>query len=380
MANMMDYLAWRGDLSFAASEFNEVDSLILSQLVYVDLDGIVPGSGTRESISLSEASESYWKTHDREEILSRVSMTKSAPFVMKKMAKTRRFSKLRLWGYVNDINDEEQSQFSVMCVTFPDGTLYVAFRGTDNTITGWREDFNMGYLSETPGQLKAVEYLNRMAADAEKVIVGGHSKGGNFAVYASVKCRPDIQEKIVRVYSNDGPGFQRSMVESPEYQRMLPKIETILPESSIVGMLLEHQESYRVVRSSHSGIQQHDAMSWEVLGNSFVYVEEVAAQSVLLDETMKAWLYQLDWEEREQIVDTVFGMLEAANIRTLEDFYRSKWKKIQELLRAKSRLPEERQKLFAKALRLLWSEGNKAVKKKVREAVAGKREGAKSHF
>lgn len=380
MANMMDYLTWRGDLSFAASEFNEVDSLILSQLVYVDLDGIVPGSGTRESISLSEASESYWKTHDREEILSRVSMTKSAPFVMKKMAKTRRFSKLRLWGYVNDINDEEQSQFSVMCVTFPDGTLYVAFRGTDNTITGWREDFNMGYLSETPGQLKAVEYLNRMAADAEKVIVGGHSKGGNFAVYASVRCRPDIQEKIVRVYSNDGPGFQRSMVESPEYQRMLPKIETILPESSIVGMLLEHQESYRVVRSSHSGIQQHDAMSWEVLGNSFVYVEEVAAQSVLLDETMKAWLYQLDGEEREQIVDTVFGMLEAANIRTLEDFYRSKWKKVQELLRAKSRLPEARQKLLARALRLLWSEGNKAVKKKVRQAVAGKREGAKFHF
>lgn len=380
MANMMDYLAWRGDLSFAASEFNEVDSLILSQLVYVDLDGIVPGTDTKESISLAEASERYWETHDREEILSRVSMTKSAPFVMKKMAKTRRFFNLRLWGYVNDINDEEQSQFSVMCVTFPDETLYVAFRGTDNTITGWREDFNMGYLSETPGQLKAVAYLNRMAADAETVMVGGHSKGGNFAVYASVRCRPDIQEKIVRVYSNDGPGFQRSMIESPEYQRMLPKIETILPESSIVGMLLEHQESYRVVRSSHSGIQQHDAMSWEILGNSFVYVEEVAAQSLLLDETMKAWLYQLDGEEREQIVDTIFGMLEAANIRTLEDFYRSKWKKVQELLRAKSRLPEDRQKLFARALRLLWSEGNKTVKKRVRQAVAGKREGAKSHF
>ena len=307
-------------------------------------------------------------------------MIKSAPFVMKKMAKTRRFSNLRLRGYVNDINDEEQSQFSVMCVTFPDETLYVAFRGTDNTITGWREDFNMGYLSETPGQLKAVAYLNRMAADAETVMVGGHSKGGNFAVYASVRCRPDIQEKIVRVYSNDGPGFQKSMIESPEYQRMLPKIETILPESSIVGMLLEHQESYRVVRSSHSGIQQHDAMSWEILGNSFVYVEEVAAQSVLLDETMKAWLYQLDGEEREQIVDTIFGMLEAANIRTLEDFYRSKWKKVQELLRAKSRLPEDRQKLFARALKLLWSEGNKTVKKRVRQAVAGKREGSKSHF
>ena len=133
------------------------------------------------------------------------------------------------------------------------------------------------------------------------------------------------------------------------------------------------RDRYEVVRSSNSGIQQHDAMSWEVLGTSFVYVREVAVQSLMLDETMKAWIYQLNGEEREQIVDTVFGMLEAADIKTVDDFYHSKWKAVQELMKAKSRLPEKSQKVFAKALKLLWSEGNKTVRKTVKQVVGEKR-------
>lgn len=370
MANMMDYLDWRGDLDFQASGFNEVDNLILSQLAYVEFDGIVPDEDSGEKIKLSDASAYFFKTHDEQEIQKKVSMTKSAPFVMRKMAATKRFRSAMLSKYVNDISDEEQSQFSVVCVELEDRSLYVAFSGTDNTIVGWRENFNMGYLSETPGQLKAAAYLNKViASDCETVRVGGHSKGGNLSVYASVKCKPRIQEKIVHVYSNDGPGFNKAMIESSEYQGMLPKISTILPESSIVGMLLEHQDAYKVVRSSQSGIQQHDAMSWEVLGKSFIYVDHVAAESVLLDETMKSWLYQLNETEREQIVDTIFFMLEEAHIKTIDDFYNSKWKKIQELMKAKSMLPEEMQKVFSKALKLLWSEGNKTMKKTMRQVI-----------
>lgn len=381
MANMVDYLEWRGDLSFRTSGFNEVDNLLLAQLVYVDFEGIVSGLESDTDISLKEASEIFWREHDEEEILARVSMTKSAPFLMRKMAQTKRFCNIRLSRYVNDISDEEQSQFSVVCAALPDHSIYVAFSGTDETIVGWRENFNMGYLAETPGQIKAVNYLNRIAEEtAEKIRIGGHSKGGNLSVYAAVKCKTQIQERIIAVYSNDGPGFKREMVESEAYQRMLPKIKTILPESSIVGMLLEHQEDYEVVKSSQSGIQQHDAMSWEVLGTSFVYVEHVAAQSILLDETMKAWLYQLGVEEREAIVETIFSMLEEADIRTVDDFYGSKWKKVQELMKAKSRLPEETQRLFSKAMKLLWTEGNKTVKKTVRQVMKGKREGTKEQL
>lgn len=375
MADMMDYLDWRGDLTFEASGFNEVDNLILAQLVYVEFEGIVPGIDSDDSVSLKEASDIFWSTNDAKEILARVSMTKSAPFVMERMAKTKRFSNIRLSKYVNDISDEEQSQFSVVCVTLPDDSVYVAFSGTDSTIVGWRENFNMGYLLETPGQLKAVDYLNKVVTPEHRVLrVGGHSKGGNLAVYASVNCEPWIQDRIVDVYSNDGPGFRQEVVESEKYQRMLPRIKTILPESSIVGMLLEHQESFEVVKSSQSGIQQHDATSWEVMGNRFVYVSQVAAQSLMVDKTMKAWIYQLDGEEREAIVDTVFSMLEEANIRTVDDFYNSRWKKVQELLKAKSKLPEETQKLFSKALKLLWSEGNKTVRKTVKQAMQEHRE------
>ena len=373
MANLVDYLDWRGDLTFEQAPFNEVDNLILAQLVYVEFEGIVPAPGKEGTVTVEEASEQFFRTHDEKEIMERVSMTKTAAFVLKKMAQTVRFASAELFGYVNDISIEEQSQFSVVCIRLPDDSIYVSFSGTDNTIVGWRENFNMGYLSETPGQLKAVSYLNHMWKDSwKKFRVGGHSKGGNLSVYAAVKCDPDIQEHIACVYSNDGPGFSEQMIKSPEYKRMLPKIRTILPESSIVGMLLEHQEKFEVVRSSQSGIQQHDAMSWEVLGPHFVYVDAVAPQSVLLDETLKRWIFQLTKEQREEIVDTVFSMLEDAKIETVDDFYRCKWKAVQELFKAKNRLSPETAELFARALKLLWKTGNDTVKKSVREAVLEK--------
>lgn len=225
MANIMDYLDWRGDLAIAVDGFCEVDNLLLAQLVYVDFEGIVPAPEAGGYITLEDASETFWSSHDEEEILQKVSMTKSAPFVLKKMAQTRRFAGVRLSHYINDISDEEQSQFSAMCVELEDGSLYVSYSGTDNTIVGWRENFNMGFLAETPGQLKAVAYLNGVCSDftGTDIRVGGHSKGGNLAVYASVKCRSSIQKRIVGIYSNDGPGFWRELVEGEAYQRMLPE-------------------------------------------------------------------------------------------------------------------------------------------------------------
>lgn len=370
MANIMDYLDWRGDLSFEASEFNEVDNLILAQLVYVDFSGIVPELGKGQKITLKEASERFFEMHDENEILEKVSMTKMAAFVMKKMAETRRFGEILLSDYVDDISDEEQSQFSVVCITLEDGSLFVSFCGTDSTIVGWREDFNMGYLAVTPGQIKAVDYLNQVVTSEYKTVrVGGHSKGGNLSVYAAVNCKPEVQEKIVQVFSNDGPGVSKEIMASEAYRNILPRITTILPEESIVGMLLEHQEDFKVVRSTQSGLSQHDAMSWEVLGTGFVYAEQMAAHSILVDKTMKAWLYQLKEEERQQIVETIFGMLEEAQIKTVDDFYHSRWKAVQELMKAKSKLPAETQKVFAKALKLLWSEGNKAMKEQMKQAV-----------
>lgn len=165
MSNLMDYLDWRGDLTFREAPFNEVDNLILAQLVYVEFAGIVPAPGEEGTITVKEACELFFASHDRKEIMERVSMTKTAAFVLEKMAQTERFCNAQLFGYINDISKEEQSQFSVVCVRLDDKSIYVSFSGTDNTIVGWRENFNMGYLSETPGQLKAVDYLNHMVKE-----------------------------------------------------------------------------------------------------------------------------------------------------------------------------------------------------------------------
>lgn len=370
MANVMDYLEWRGDLDLKADPFNEVDNLILSQLVYVDFEGIVPGVMSEDDISLKEASRIFFEQNDEEDILAKVSMTKMSAFVMKKMAETKRFSEIRLSKYVNDIDLEEQSQFSVLCITLQDESIFISYSGTDNTIVGWHENFNMGYLEETPGQRKAVDYLNfTMKRNRKRLRIGGHSKGGNLSVYASVMCKPQIQKHIIEVYSNDGPGFRKEILESDAYQNLEGRIRRIVPEYSIVGLLLEHESKYEVVKSSERGAQQHDPLSWEVIGKHFVYVEEVAAHSLILDKTMKNWLRQLDDGQRQQIVETVFDVLEAANIHTVDDFFQSKMKKVQEIMKATSDLPEETQKLLYEAIRSLWKTGNRMVKKKMRDVV-----------
>lgn len=370
MANILDYLDWRGDLTFDQAPFNEVDNLLLSQLVYVDLAGIVPGPESKEKIRIAEASRIFFATHDEQKILEKISMTKTAMYVLKKMAESERYKDALLGGYVNDISIEEQSQFAVVCAYLGDRSLFVAFSGTDDTIVGWRENFNMGYLDATPGQRKAVDYLNRMVGIGQwKVRVGGHSKGGNLAVYASVHCRSIIKRKIISVYSNDGPGFSQEMVDSEAYQEMVPKIRTIIPESSIVGLLLEHEEEFQVVKSTNVGVGQHDAMSWEVLGTHFVYTDKVAEQSLLLDETMKTWLVELDATQREIIVDAIFEMLDELNIRTVDDFTHLKFADLQEANKLRKNLPPETQELLGHALKLLVKTGRTAVEEYVREKI-----------
>ena len=372
MANILDYLDWRGDLTFDQSPFNEVDNLLLSQLVYVDLAGIVPGPESNEKIRIAEVSRIFFATHDEKKILEKVSMTKTAMYVLKKMAESERYKDAMLGGYVNDISIEEQSQFAVVCVYLGDKSLFVAFSGTDDTIVGWRENFNMSYLGATPGQKKAVEYLNHMVGIGQwKVRVGGHSKGGNLAVYAAVHCKSLIKRKIISVYSNDGPGFSKEMVLSEAYQEMIPKIYTYIPESSIVGLLLEHEEEVQVVKSSNIGVGQHDAMSWEVVGTHFVYSDKVTERSIFIDETMRAWLMDIDASQREEIVNAIFAILDELNIQTVDDFTHLKLADLQEANKLRKNLPVETQELMSHAIKLLFKTGKTAVEDYLREKLEG---------
>ena len=253
MSNILDYLDWRGDICITASPFNKVDNLLLSELSYVNFDGILPGIEEDIWMTVKEAEQIFFSKYNKKEIYEERSFMAKAPLVLEKMAKAKRFQDMKLSCYVNQIDEEEEKQFSALVAECQDNTYFVAFRGTDDTLVGWKEDFNMSYILAVPSQLEAVSYLEKVAEKVRgKLRLGGHSKGGNLAVYAAVQCKEEIQERIIEIYNNDGPGFSKEMLISEPYNRVRERIWTIVPQTSVVGMLLEHEEEYLVTKSSQS--------------------------------------------------------------------------------------------------------------------------------
>ena len=306
MANIFDYLDWRGDISFTEDPFNVVDNLILSWMAYVGLDEVMPCGICNEPITIKDASARFFQLYDLEEKLKGVCLTRTSVLLFSKLAECPRFQNMRILNYVNHISEELQKQFSAMTIEIDKNTLYIAFRGTDDTIV--------------PSQIEAANYLEEtVKGRSEKLIVGGHSKGGNLAVYASMKASKDVKNRIIRVYNNDGPGFQKYILESSEYQEIIPKVKTIVPESSIIGMLLGHEEEYEIVHSSQRGIMQHDAGTWEVMRNSFVYLDSVSNASKFLDNTIKEWIATLDTNQRKEFVDRLFEILESQGAKTTNE-------------------------------------------------------------
>ena len=317
MGNIMDYISWRGDLSFAQSQFNEVDNLILACFSYVNLDGI-PAVTKQKGIGLKKLTEEFMKLHTMKELEADKSFIRLAPFMMMEMAKSVRFGKCVVRNYVNDIVTEAEQQFAAMEIVLEDGTSYVSFRGTDDTIIGWKEDFNLS-TGVVPAQKRAIEYLQKISEHTDGMLrVGGHSKGGNLAIYGSVMCK-SAHEKILEIYSNDGPGFSREFQELPETKEMMPKIIRIIPEYSIIGTLLEHEKEPVIVASSSKGLLQHDGFSWEVQGPALVRRDSLNKTALRFIEILHKWIDGMDMEQKRLLIEDLFATLQASGYENLSE-------------------------------------------------------------
>ncbi|MDR2050465.1 MAG: DUF2974 domain-containing protein [Deltaproteobacteria bacterium] len=315
MPDIYDYMAWRGDLAIARDGFNEVDNLVLSAFAYVPLDGIVPAD-CAGAVSIGEAAREFaaspatWK-------LLRMRKDKR---LFEEIGRCPRFAGLRLHCYANVISLPEETQFAAVTVDLGDGSHFVAYRGTDNTLVGWKEDFNMGFMRQVPAQSSAVAYLESMAARlAGPLRVGGHSKGGNLAIYASAFCAPSVRERIVAVYNNDGPWLHAEAAGQPGYLAIRDRLRAFIPQTSIIGLLLEHEERYSVVRSRQKGLFQHDFYSWEVSGPRFVHLASVTDGSRFVDHTVKAWLSECSEEQRALFVEALFRIVNATGAKTFQE-------------------------------------------------------------
>jgi len=353
--NFLTYIKWRGDLLIKDHPFNEVDALILSELVYIHFEGIVPVVGEEGCITIQEAGKKYRRSDAREMLYY-----KDKEDLFEELAMTPRFSTMTLCNYVSTLDIEAQQQFAAMHINVAPNLTFIAFRGTDSTVTGWREDFNMSYMMPVPAQQSAVDYVNQTAKGMfKKYWIGGHSKGGNLAIYSGVFCNPKIQKKIVRINSFDGPGFNQKMIDDAAYRLIEDKIAAYVPESSIVGMLMEHEEDYKVVQSSEFGLLQHEGFSWLVERDTFVFANEVHEFSKSFSITLKNWLAGMSTEQRKGVVDAFFDVFEQAGIHDFMEIADMDVKTAGALIKAVAKVPQEHRERMGKLIKLLIEESMK---------------------
>ena len=295
--------------------FSPVDSLVLSELSYLQFENIVPADGGTVPIGEILRSELF------ENMLRNVPDRENNRQMIYRLAASPRFRSIPMLYYACECNRTAEKQFAALTYLLPDGTAYVAYRGTDTTVIGWKEDFKMAYVCPVPAQEEGVSYLNRIGSmTARPLRVGGHSKGGNIAVYSSMMCSPEVRGRIIDIFSHDGPGFREEIIKSEEFRQIRPRIRKTVPQSSLIGILLQNQERFKIVESSSFWIMQHDPFSWRIRDGDFVYSEKKSVGAAgHMNRALNEWINGLSDEDRERFVDTLFRMVSATGVDTFTE-------------------------------------------------------------
>lgn len=370
MNTIIDYLDWRGDLSFNQDPLNEVDNLIFSVLSYSDFSGVVPGLDKPGSVTLQEAADRIGPApHEVTTNLTR-SFFAALPLLLEKCAQTERFANLQLSHYIDRIEFAKAEQFSAVVFSLDEQLHFIAFSGTDDTLAGWKEDLEMSFREAVPAQRDATRYAQAVMANLSgDFYLGGHSKGGNLAVYAAAHLTPEEQQRIIAVYNNDGPGFLANIIEKEGYQRIIHKVTTFIPQSSVAGILLEHEEKFQIIRSNETGLMQHNAFSWEVLGKHFVYEQELSKSSLVLSQAIRAWLNNISLEERSQFVEALFKVIDATGAKTLSELSEDKLATARAMITTFTQMEEETQTILKKVVESFFAESQKILRSSLGEGV-----------
>lgn len=295
-------------LTFNERPLTEVDSLLLSQLVYMQFDGIVDGCvRDAKPISLKR----IISENDNDKIAGNSYDSAENRKLLPALLESIRFSEVEAIYYVSETDDDAEKQFAAITYLLPDGTAYVAFRGTDASFVGWKEDFMLSLADPVPSQTRAVEYLEYVAKKLKRpLIVGGHSKGGNLAIYAAMNCKKRVRSRLTAVYDHDGPGFRSGVLDSNRgYREIKDRIRKSVPRSSMIGMLLEGHDKYKVVDCNKFFIMQHNPYTWKIENGGFKEVEYVSDGANYVNSTLAQWLETLDDDKRELFIDTLFNVI-----------------------------------------------------------------------
>lgn len=319
MANLFDYLTWRGDISFKQVPFNKLDALLLSHLSYSIFDGLLTDS-FEEKKTLAQLAEDFRTADDYEKRINiGFLINKQTAELMFACAKTERFKDVEICGYKVVSNEDTMEQFAAM-VYLAGGKTIISYRGTDDTIVGWREDFNLAWQDQLPAQKDAIDYLKAAAEEFKgKLTLVGHSKGGNLVINSAVNCPKRIQNRLEKLYNFDGPGFSKEFLEKPEYKAIESRIWSIYPEFSVVGMIFHHNSDFEIVKSDGFAVMQHDILSWQILGAGVDKADDFTPECKFFSKTFNEWVDGLEVEQTKKFVNALFDVIEASEVETLNE-------------------------------------------------------------
>jgi len=324
MGNIIDYINEFQSFDFNEKPFLAVDGLVLACFVYFDFKKMVPTiSEGSENVTIDDLSKS---NHYDEMFIDTFDPLKSEE-LFQAMLHSKRFGSISLNYYVNEHDEKEEKQFSAISVFFGD-SVFIAYRGTDNSFVGWKENFNMSYIPVIPSQKEASIYIDYVAKlTSVQIYLGGHSKGGNLSIYCASNCNEEIQHRIVAIYSYDAPGFKEDIHMQTGYLRVVDRILKFVPNSSLVGMLLLQENNYFIVKSNVRGILQHDAFSWMIENGDFVYQERLKEDSIQLNSILNTLIANISDDERKKLVDVIYKIIIKNKIKSANEFV-SSWKKV----------------------------------------------------
>lgn len=362
--NIIEYVEKNGIYDFSQAPFCEVDSLVISQLSYLKFEGIVPGpSENKDGIVLSDIvkSEKYDSIYHDEryrEINSRF---------FNALCKSIRFGRLILNNFLDVIDGSLDIQFSAMTVEDDKGFKYVVFRGTDDSLIGWKEDLNMTFKTPVPAQKYSVKYLEKVASYLEgDFIVGGHSKGGNLSVYAAMNCSDEVRDRIIRIYSHDGPGFITELLEDSCYDKIKDRIVKFVPKSAVVG-LFGNVEDYIVVDCEKMGVKQHNPYNWIIEGFEFKKTEHIGKISSMQAEAINNWSKEMTKEKWALLSDQVFGVFEKAGVTNLNDFNEDFWGTLSRVRLATETIDDETKEQIKGILGMFMDSATHVAKEEAKE-------------
>ena len=353
MSTIFDYIKRRGDFTFEQLPLNLIDSLAFTELCYAPFDKVLNSEINCRGITISALYKKFISDKTIPEKFGAFIPAHEIIELLKLMASSERYQNIRVRGYINDVSIDEEKQFCAMCFDLSEETSYISFSGTDDTIIGWKENFNMALFTPIPSQKEAFYYLNKVANSCtSRLYIGGHSKGGNLAVYSAVKANKQIQNRIIQVHNFDGPGFEREFIQHIKNTSILPKIINILPENTAVGAIFEDIGERVIVKSSAKGFLQHDAFTWKILDNDFVHARGVSKSSKEFHDLLNILVSQISEEEKKDLVEAIYKLFSVNNSTTLTDITSNKLKFLLGILKTDSKT----RKIFFKAIKIIIKE------------------------